>query len=60
YAHLQNYWDVSRNWLLHYSKSLEEFFEMLAMSLLWLVFLRHLVRAAPIVELQLGGPKKTQ
>lgn len=56
YARLQVYWDISASRLLHYSKSVEEFLEMLAMSVLWLVFLRHLVRVAPVLELRLGGP----
>lgn len=55
YTRLQYYWGISESWLLHYSKSVEEFFEMLAMSVLWLVFLRHLVRVAPVLELRLGG-----
>lgn len=54
YIRLQYHWGVTENWLLHYSKSFEEFCEMLSMSLLWLVFLRHLVSVAPVVEVRMG------
>ena len=45
-------WDLSEYEVRHYSKSIEEFMEMLAMTLLWIVFLRHLVRLAPRIDLQ--------
>ncbi|MGB5721450.1 MAG: hypothetical protein WBM34_12225 [Woeseiaceae bacterium] len=45
-------WDLSEYQVRHYSKSIEEFMEMLAMTLLWVVLLRHLVRIAPRIELQ--------
>lgn len=55
YSRLHSAWDVSRAKILHYSKSVEEFFEMLSMSVLWLVFLRQLVETAPILEMRLGN-----
>ncbi len=36
----------------HYSKSLEEFLEMLAMTLLWVVFLRHLMTTTAEIRLR--------
>lgn len=36
----------------HYSKSLEETMEMLAMTLLWVVFLRHLTVTAPQIDIR--------
>ncbi len=36
--------DLSMRWVAHFSKSLEEFLEMLAMSVLMMLFLRHLIR----------------
>lgn len=36
--------------LLHYSRTIEEFLEMLAITLLWIVFLRHLTSIAPKLE----------
>ncbi|MDX1515464.1 MAG: hypothetical protein R3288_01420 [Woeseiaceae bacterium] len=55
YARLRDAWGVSSGFILHYSKSIEEFFEMLSMSLLWLVFLRHLTRSAPVLELHFAS-----
>lgn len=45
-------WDLSEYQVRHYSKSIEEFMEMLAMTLLWITFLRHLVSIAPHIELR--------
>lgn len=45
-------WDLSTYQVRHYSKSVEEFWEMLAMTLLWIVFLRHMVRIAPEIHLR--------
>lgn len=47
--------DVSRAGLVHYSKAVEEFFEMLSMSVLWIVLLRHLALTAPVIEFRLGA-----
>lgn len=50
-------WDLSTYQVRHYSKSVEETMEMMAMSTLWLVFLRHLVRIAPALDVRLRtGP----
>lgn len=38
--------------VVHYSKTIEEFMEMLAMTFLWIVFLRHLVSVAPEIHLR--------
>jgi len=38
--------------VVHYSKSLEETLEMLAMTLLWVTFLRHLVRISPRIQIR--------
>lgn len=45
-------WDLSTYQVRHYSKSIEEFMEMLAMTFLWIVFLRHLTRIAPAIQLR--------
>lgn len=45
-------WDLSTYQVRHYSKSVEEFWEMLSMTLLWIIFLRHLVRSAPAIDLR--------
>ena len=37
----------------HFSKSLEEFMEMLSMTLLWLILIAHLARIAPRLDLHL-------
>lgn len=39
--------DLSRYELRHFSKSLEEFFEMFGVTLLWVAFLRNLARTSP-------------
>ena len=49
---IETTWDLSEYQVRHYSKSIEEFLEMLAITVLWVVFLRHLVRIAPRLELQ--------
>ena len=54
YTGLAHAWDVSRARFVHYSKAVEEFFEMLSMSVLWLVLLRHLVKTAPVIEVRSG------
>lgn len=46
-----------RTALMHFSKSLEETIEAFAMSLLWLVFLSHLMRLAADVRLRFEGPR---
>ena len=51
-------WDLNFDDVRHYSKSLEEFMEMLAMSFLWVVFLRHLVRIAPEIQLRFRNPPR--
>ena len=45
-------WDVTEYQVSHFSKSIEEFMEMLAMTFFWITFLRHLVRTFPGVNLQ--------
>ena len=45
-------WDVTEYQVSHFSKAIEEFMEMLAMTLLWVTFLRHLVRIAPRIDLR--------
>jgi len=52
YDWISTRWELNPDAVLHYSKSLEEFMEMLAISLLWVVFLRHLVRIAPEIQLR--------
>lgn len=52
YTRLADTWDVSRGGLVHYSKAVEEFFEMLSMSVLWIVLLRHLLQSAPVIEVR--------
>ena len=49
-------WDLDFHDVQHYSKSLEEFMEMLAMTFLWVVFLRHLVRIAPVIRMRFQNP----
>jgi hypothetical protein len=51
YGQIAEHWQVSYDSILHYSKSIEEFLEMLSMSLFWFVFLRHLVHIAPNLEI---------
>ncbi len=46
-------WDVTEYQVSHFSKAIEEFMEMLAMTLLWVTFLRHLLRIAPRIDLRL-------
>lgn len=55
YTVLADAWDVSRSRLVHYSKAVEEFLEMLSMSVLWLVLLRHLLQSAPVLEIRSAG-----
>ena len=50
YTALADAWDVSRAGFVHYSKAVEEFFEMLSMSILWIVLLRHLLQTVPVLE----------
>ncbi len=45
-------WDLTEYQVRHFSKSIEEFMEMLAMTLLWITFLRHLVQIAPKIDLR--------
>ncbi len=45
-------WDLSDYQVRHFSKSLEEFMEMLSITVLWTVFLRHLVAIAPEIRLR--------
>ena len=45
-------WDLSTYQVQHYSKSVEEFMEMLSMTFLWVVFLRHLTRVAPEIHIR--------
>ena len=45
-------WQLEFEGVVHYSKSLEEFMEMLGITLLWVTFLRHLVRIAPQIQLR--------
>jgi hypothetical protein len=52
YGWLSTNWGLSLGDVRHYSKSLEEFMEMLAMSILWVVFLRHLVMIAPEIQIK--------
>ncbi|NNF52221.1 MAG: hypothetical protein HKN59_07255 [Gammaproteobacteria bacterium] len=45
-------WDLSTYQVRHYSKSIEEFMEMLSMTFLWIVFLRHLTQISPSIDLR--------
>lgn len=45
-------WQVDFLGVVHYSKSLEEFMEMLGMTFLWVTFLRHLVSITPEIKLR--------
>ncbi len=47
--------DLTEYQVRHFSKSIEEFMEMLAMTLLWITFLRHLVSIAPKIDLRFNG-----
>lgn len=51
YGQMADLWQLPNDTILHYSKSFEEFLEMLSMSILWLVFLRHLVHIGPNLEI---------
>lgn len=51
-------WSLRASTVRHYSKAIEEFMEMLAMTLLWIVFLRHLVRSAPVLEVKFSNPPR--
>ena len=51
-------WDVTEYQVSHFSKSIEEFMEMLAMTFFWITFLRHLVRQFPRVNLQFQNPPR--
>jgi len=51
-------WDLTEYQVRHFSKSVEEFMEMLAMTLLWITFLRHLVRTFPGIKLQFQNPPR--
>ena len=51
YGQMADHWQLPNDTVLHYSKSFEEFLEMLSMSILWLVFLRHLVHIAQSLEI---------
>ncbi len=51
YGQIADHWQLPYDTIVHYSKSFEEFLEMLSMSILWLVFLRHLVHIAPSLEI---------
>ncbi len=54
HGYLAERWNLSAYTVRHYSKSLEEFMEMLAMTLLWIVLLRHLVQIAPNLSFRLN------
>ncbi len=49
---IESTWGLTEYEVWHFSKSLEEFMEMLAMTLLWVTLLRHLVRKYPDVDLR--------
>lgn len=51
-------WDLSTYQVRHYSKAIEEFMEMLSMTFLWIVFLRHLTRIAPAIDIQFRNPPR--
>ena len=51
---IQTTWDLTEYQVRHFSKSIEEFMEMLAMTFLWITFLRHLVSTTPWIDLRLG------
>jgi hypothetical protein len=57
---LQGYLVRNLDWVedsvRHYFKSLEEFLEMLAMTLLWVALLRHLARVSPRFAVRVSGP----
>ncbi|MHC4992576.1 MAG: hypothetical protein ACYTGC_16520 [Planctomycetota bacterium] len=46
--------------LRHFSKTIEECMEMMGMTLLWAVFLGHLMRLAPAVHLQFDDGRQGQ
>ena len=46
--------------LVHFSKSIEETLEMLAMTLFWVTFLTHWVRIAPRVMVNLGNARERE
>lgn len=52
---IKDTWDLSTYQVRHYSKSVEEFMEMLSMTFLWIVFLRHMVRIAPGIQLRFNN-----
>ncbi|MBT8099025.1 MAG: hypothetical protein KJO82_04715 [Gammaproteobacteria bacterium] len=54
YAWLKSSQGWSSGAILHYSKSAEEFMEMLSMTTFWFLFLRHLMRVAPRLEIRFG------
>ena len=58
YSWISTTWDLNPDAVVHYSKVLEEFMEMLAISLLWVVFLRHLVEIAPEVQLRFNAKRQ--
>ena len=51
-------WDLTEYQVSHFSKSIEEFMEMLAMTFFWITFLRHLVRQFPGINLQFQNPPR--
>ncbi len=51
-------WNLSTYQVRHYSKSIEEFMEMLSMTILWVVLLRHLFRRATLLELHFSNPPR--
>ncbi len=51
-------WDLTEYQVRHFSKSIEEFMEMLAMTFFWVTFLRHMVRSFPGIKLQFGNPRR--
>ena len=53
---IKHTWDLSNYQVRHYSKSVEEFMEMLSMTTLWMVFLRQLVRIAPTIHFRFSNP----
>ena len=52
YGWLKQALGTSLNRVRHYAKSFEEFLEMFAMTLLWIVLLRHLVHLSPTLTLE--------
>jgi len=52
HEHIRAAFDLRMYTVRHFSKSLEEFIEMLATTMLWVVFLTHLTQVAPNIRIE--------